>query len=336
MLIDIVIFFLGLSIVFYVLFGGADFGAGVLELITGQENGELISDAIAPVWEANHVWLILAVVILFMGFPEIYSTMSTYLHIPLLIVLIGIVLRGTAFTFRHYDVIKGRSSLWYGWAFKISSIITPLFLGITVGAMVLGQINSDPQTFYEGFIAPWFNAFCVFLGLFCLALFTFLAAVYLIGETKDEVHRKAFIKVARRINIAAVILGMLVFASAEWNGLPLFKLFYESWIAIVAVALATIILPFLWVSLGRSHVIRTRLLAGFQVFLILFAWFWIQYPVAIRTLNSIQSITFRQAAAPEVTLIQLTWALIVGSGIILPFLYFLIKTFKGAQFSNRS
>ena len=143
MLMEAIIFFLGFSIVFYVLFGGADFGAGVLEMISGNMNRKTIAHAIGPVWEANHVWLILVVVILFMGFPKIYSTLSLYLHIPLLIMLIGIVFRGTAFAFMHYDAIQGRSNRVYNWAFKISSIITPLFLGIVVGAVVLGRINPD-------------------------------------------------------------------------------------------------------------------------------------------------------------------------------------------------
>lgn len=334
MLIDVVIFFLGLSIVFYVLFGGADFGAGVLEIISGHRDRETIADAIGPVWEANHVWLILVVVILFMGFPKIYSTMSLYLHIPLLLMLVGIVLRGTAFTYMHYDAIKDRTNHVYNFIFKTSSVVTPLFLGMIVGAMVLGKINPDAESFYAGFIAPWFNLFSFSVGLFCLSIFTFLAGVYLIGEARNSEQRSAFITAAKRINSATVIIGALVFASAHWNGLPLLALFYESWVAIAAVVLATIILPFLWRSLHHSHVVRSRVLAGLQVNLILFAWFWVQYPVAINIGHGSESLTFYKAAAPPATMLQLVWALIIGSCIILPFLYFLMQTFKKSQFIN--
>jgi cytochrome d ubiquinol oxidase subunit II len=334
MLIDIVIFFLGLSMAFYVLFGGADFGAGVLELISGEQDRETIADAIGPVWEANHVWLILVVVILFMGFPEIYSTMSLYLHIPLLLMLVGIVLRGTAFTYMHYDAIKDRSNHVYNFIFKVSSVLTPLFLGVIVGAMVLGKIDPNAGSFYAAFIAPWLNVFSFSVGLFCVTLFTFLAAVYLIGETKKKQQTVAFITAAKRINVSAVFIGALVFTSAHWNGLPLLDMFYQSWVAVGAVIGATVILPLLWRSLHHSWITLSRMLAGAQIILILFAWFWVQYPVAINIGHGAQSLTFYNAVAPPATMLQLVIALVIGSCIILPFLYFLMKTFKGKQFAD--
>ncbi|HVV54815.1 MAG TPA: cytochrome d ubiquinol oxidase subunit II, partial [Mucilaginibacter sp.] len=102
----IVIGFLWLSLLLYLLLGGADFGAGIIELFTSDRNKaqarRITYRAIGPVWEANHMWLIIAIVILFVGFPQIYSTMSVHLHIPLAIMLLGIIARGTAFAFRSY------------------------------------------------------------------------------------------------------------------------------------------------------------------------------------------------------------------------------------------
>src|SRR5690606_4698833 len=96
---QVVIIFLWTSIVLYVLFGGADFGAGIIEMFTSKRNRQrtrtTLYHAIGPIWEANHMWLIIAIVILFVGFPDIYSTMSVYLHIPLAIMLLGIIARGT-------------------------------------------------------------------------------------------------------------------------------------------------------------------------------------------------------------------------------------------------
>ncbi len=172
MLIEIIIFFLGLSIVFYVLFGGADFGAGVLEILSGKGDRETIANAIGPVWEANHVWLILVVVILFMAFPKVYATMSVHLHIPLLIMLVGIVLRGTTFTYMHYDAIKDETNNIYNAVFKFSSVLTPFFLGMIAGAATLGRINPEAEHFVEAFIAPWFNLFSASVGLFTVTLFT--------------------------------------------------------------------------------------------------------------------------------------------------------------------
>ncbi|MGM0588437.1 MAG: cytochrome d ubiquinol oxidase subunit II [Bacteroidota bacterium] len=335
MLIDINIFFLGLALIFYVLFGGADFGAGIVETFSGKQNREAIAHAIGPVWEANHVWLVLVVVILFMGFPKIYSMMSLYLHLPLLLMLIGIVLRGTAFTYMHYDAIKDRSNNVYNAIFKISSVLTPFFLGIITGAMVLGKVNPNAGSFYEGFIAPWLNLFSITVGIFTIAIFGFLAAVYLIGESDDQELKEAFMKAAQRINGLVVVSGALVFLTAYWNDLPLLQRFLDSWVAMGLVLLATVILPITWQSLSKGAVIASRIYAGAQVLLIMLAWFWVQYPVVLNLTDPATDLTFHNSAAPEATLLQLTLALIVGSLIILPSLYFLMKTFKGEQFANK-
>src|SRR5262245_34373653 len=110
MLVHAILLFAYFALLFYLLFGGADYGAGILELFKGstlrEEQTKTINSAVGPVWEANHIWLIILVVILFSAFPGVYSTMSIALHIPLVFALIGIVMRGCAFTFRHYDAYK--------------------------------------------------------------------------------------------------------------------------------------------------------------------------------------------------------------------------------------
>jgi cytochrome d ubiquinol oxidase subunit II len=329
----IVIIFLGLSLLAYALLGGADFGAGIIEIFSGKVTKKTISHAIAPVWEANHMWLILMVVILFMGFPLIYSQMSLYLHIPLLILLIGIILRGTAFTFRHYDAIVDRSQVHYSFIFKLSSIIAPLFLGIITGALILGRINPEPTSFYEGFISPWLNGFCFMLGVFTCSLFAFLASVYLIGEAESPTIRERFLLFARNANVATIVSGGLVFVFAEWDGLPLSRMFLESQGALLGIILATISLPLLWWSLLKRQVVLPRLLAGFQTLMILGAWFWDQYPVILRYSNG-NYLGLFNTAAPEATLRQLALALLFGSLLILPSLFFLMKTFKAKTFSE--
>jgi len=131
-MIYVVIGFLWLSVCLYVILGGADFGAGIVELMTKKKNRKytekIMYESIAPVWEANHMWLIIAIVILFVGFPEIYTTLSTYLHIPLVLMLVGIIARGTAFTFRHYDAVEDRWQVIYTQIFYYASLLTPFFL----------------------------------------------------------------------------------------------------------------------------------------------------------------------------------------------------------------
>jgi len=329
----VVIVFLGLSLLAYALLGGADFGAGIIEIFSGKVTKKTITHAIAPVWEANHMWLILMVVILFVGFPLIYAQMSLYLHIPLLVLLVGIILRGTAFTFRHYDAVIDKSQDHYTFIFKLSSVIAPLFLGVITGAMILGNINPNPASFYEGFIDPWLNSFCFMLGIFTCCLFAFLAAVYLIGEAESILIRNRFLKFARNANIATVLSGGLVFVFAEANGLSLARMFLNSPGALTAVILATLSLPILWWSLVQGKVVLPRILAGFQTMMVLGAWFWDQYPAVLRYSNG-DYLSLFNSAAPEATMRQLALALLVGSLLILPALFFLMRTFKGSTFTE--
>src|SRR5687768_14224342 len=223
----VVIGFFWLSILLYFLLGGADFGAGIIEMFTSERRVRRTRDtlyhAIGPIWEANHMWLIIAIVILFVGFPVIYSTLSVHLHIPLLLMLMGIIARGTAFVFRHYDAVKDSLQNIYNRIFVWSSFVTPLFLGIMAGSMVSGKINPDAEDFYEAFLYPWLNAFSISVGFFTVALCGFLAAVYLVGEAESESDRRSFIRKARNSNIIAFGLGLIVFFAAEYENVPLVK-----------------------------------------------------------------------------------------------------------------
>jgi cytochrome d ubiquinol oxidase subunit II len=198
----------------YVLTGGADFGGGVWDMFaTGvrrERQRELIADSIAPIWEANHVWLIVVVVVLFTGFPSAFSMMGTVLHIPLTIMLIGIVLRGSAFVFRSYGPY-GRNR--WGLAFAITSVVTPLLLGSIIGSIATGAVADAAEkiggvtSFTEVFVRPWATAFPAAVGLFALALFAFLAATYLTVETRDDELREDF-------RIRAIAAAGAVFACA--------------------------------------------------------------------------------------------------------------------------
>lgn len=324
----LIIFFLSVSILLYVLLGGADFGAGMVETFIPNRYRSTISKAIGPVWEANHIWLILVVVILFMGFPRIYSAATLYLHLPVSLLLLGIVLRGSAFVFRHYDAFKetGPQEV-YSAIFRFSSFLAPFFLGTTAGAAIYGEIPFQVGSFGETFVQPWLNAFSFSVGGFTCCIFAFLAAVYLIGEVKDPADRKVFVKAARNWNIATVIAGALVFASAYASDFMLLNQFLANPLAMVAVLLATLALPVLWWSLLRQKVVLSRILAGFQVVMIMGAWFFVQYPVVMLFENR-RFLTLPTTAAPPATQQQLVIALIIGSLFIFPSLWFLMRTFK--------
>jgi cytochrome d ubiquinol oxidase subunit II len=327
----VVVTFLCLAILLYFLLGGADFGAGIIELFTSSKNRsktrQTMYHAIGPVWEANHMWLIIAIVILFVAFPNIYTTMSVYLHIPLAIMLIGIIARGTAFVFRHYDAVKDQMQVVYNKIFIYSSFITPLFLGVIAGSVISGKIDTQAANFVEAYIWSWLNWFSVAVGLFTVALCGFLAAIYLIGESKVEADRKRFIKKAEQMNIGAVIFGAMVFMAAAQEDVPLVNWVFENEIGLSAVVLASLSLVLLWYLLLKGKTKVLRLLAGFQVSMILLAISYAHFPNFIRLKNG-DALSLFTSMAPVKTVDSLAWALLLGSILILPFLGYLFYKFQ--------
>ncbi|MFC4210139.1 cytochrome d ubiquinol oxidase subunit II [Pedobacter lithocola] len=327
----VVITFLCLGILLYFLLGGADFGAGIIELFTSANNRsktrKTMYQAIGPVWEANHMWLIIAIVILFVGFPHIYTTMSVYLHIPLLIMLIGIIARGTAFVFRHYDAIKDDMHWIYNRIFRYSSFITPLFLGIIAGSLISGHIDTNAKDFSSAYIYSWLNWFSISVGLFTVALCGFLAAIYLIGETSEAYDKRRFIKKAEYMNIAAVVFGAMVFIAAQLDNIPLTDWVFKNPVGLSAIILASISLILLWYLLIKGKTQVLRILAGFQVTMILLAISYAHFPNFIRLKNG-DAISLFEAIGPEKTIYSLGMALLLGSILILPFLGYLFYKFQ--------
>src|SRR5260370_4882791 len=144
------------ALIIYALLGGADYGGDVRDLFAfgkrAPAQSALIADAIGPVWQANHVWLILVIVVLFTAFPPAFAAISIALHIPLTLLLIGIVLRGTTFTFRAHDAQRDSVQRRWSLLFSIASIITPVLLGIVLGAIASGTIRVDNGVWVSGFL----------------------------------------------------------------------------------------------------------------------------------------------------------------------------------------
>jgi cytochrome bd ubiquinol oxidase subunit II len=310
----------------YVLTGGADFGGGVWDLFaTGLRRGrqrELIADSIAPIWEANHVWLIIVVVVLFTGFPSAFSMLGTVLHIPLTIMVIGIVLRGSAFVFRSYGPY-GRTH--WGRAFAIASVITPLLFGTIIGSIATGAVADAAEkigaaTFSEVFVSPWAAAFPAAVGFFAVALFAFLAATYLTVDAEEEELRGDFrirgLAAAGAVFVCAAVALVLAHSAAPRVAIGVVGAFLiqaaTAFAAIAAIA-----------ALWLRHYRLARLAAAAQVSLILWGWMIAQYPYLIPP-----TLTIRDAAAPTVTLRLLAVGLAVGAVILLPSLHYMLRTFK--------
>lgn len=334
-MLTVVIIFLFFAILLYFLLGGADFGAGIIELFTSDNNKHrtraTMYQAIGPIWEANHMWLIIAVVILFVGFPDIYSNMCTYLHIPLLAMLMGVIARGTAFAFRSYDAIKGeRTQALYNSIFVYSSFLTPLFLGIIAGSAISRQIDFDATDFLTAYVYSWFNWFSIAVGLFTVALCGFLAAIYLIGEATDDYDVKRFIKKAKVLNAVAFFCGGLVFLSAETLNIHMAHWIFGNPVSRWAVIAASISLILLWITVSKGRKQMPRIFAAFQVSMILLSVGYTHYPNFIMGKNN-RNLSVLTNHATASTIDSLGTALLIGSLFILPALFYLFYSFRGKQ-----
>ena len=315
------------SLVLYALLGGADYGGGVWDLFAfgkrAQQQRKLIAEAIGPVWEANHVWIILLVVVLFTAFPPAFAAIATALHIPITLLLIGIVLRGTAFTFRTYDVQRDDVQRRWSLVFSIASIITPVLLGIILGAVASGTIRVENGAVTTGFFRSWLAPFPFAVGFFALALFAFLAAVYLTLETRDRALQDDF---RLRALIAGVIVGLLaltVFVLAGAGAPTVRAGISRSWWALALHVCTALFATGAFYALWTRQYRLARVCAAAQVTLILLGWAFAQYPHIVEP-----DITIFSAAAPRITLQLLLAALIAGALLLFPSYYYLFRIFK--------
>ncbi len=334
---------MALALTAYVLTGGADFGGGVWDLLARGERRAaqraLIADTIGPIWEANHVWLILVVVLLFSCFPAAYARLSTVLHIPLTLMLIGIVLRGSAFVFRAYDTQRDQAGRRWGRPFAVASAATPVLLGVCLGAVLSGAVGRVPLdgpavarlTFVERFVAPWAGAFAWAVGALVLALFAFLAAVYLTVEAEERVPDAALRRAladdfrgrAAAAGVAVVALGALALwlAPAGRDSVRAVVL-GGRWALLLQLLTAACALGGAAALGGRRWRLARFAAQGWATCLV-WGWAWAQYPLLVPPDG-----TIRGLAAPAVTLRLALVALATGTVILLPSFVYLFHVFK--------
>ena len=291
----------------------------------------LIARAMGPVWEANHVWLIFVVVILFTCFPPAFAAIATELHIPLTLMLIGIVLRGSAFVFRTYDSQRDDVQHRWGLVFSISSLLTPALLGVVIGAVTSGDAGVaatlTAPSFRQRFIAPWTSPFALAVGAMALSLFAFLAAVYLTVEAErkpglqDDFRRRA-LGAAAAVFVCA--LGTLLLSREQaprmMHVLTRSVLALPLQVATGLAALAAI------GALASRRYRFARVAAAAQLSLILWGWAAAVYPWIVPPTLSIES-----AAAGARTLRLTLVAVLCGFAVLVPSLAYLLRVFKSRQ-----
>ena len=319
-----------LALILYSLMGGADFGGGIWDLLAvgprASRQRSAIADAIGPIWEANHVWLILVVVLLFTGFPIGFAAMMTALNIPITAMLVCIVLRGSAFIFGKYDSKSDAVQRRWSRVFGLSSILTPFIQGMTLGALATGQIRVVDGKVVTGFFAGWWTLFAFGCGLFAIGLFAFLAAVYLTLDTKNQRDLQNDFRLrALWCGVALAPIAFGVFLTSK-QGAP--EMFYglTRWWPHMLLAWTSFFALGALLSLWLRWFVLARFAAIGQVTLILVGWSLAQYPHLITP-----DVTIDSAHAPEITLRLLVVALGLGVIVLMPSLIFLFRIFKGKE-----
>jgi cytochrome d ubiquinol oxidase subunit II len=316
-----------ISLVIYSLLGGADYGAGFWDLVCSgprkQGQRDLIARAIQPVWEANHIWLILLVVLMFSGFPAAFSSMCVGLAVPIFLILLGIVLRGSSYVFRAYFAGAVKTQLYWGKVFSISSSITPLFLGIVIGAISSDAVLMGDGKSENGFLHTWLRPFPLIVGLLSLSLFAYLSACYLAVETDDSELQEDFRKRALFSGFVSVMAAFATCVVAEHSAQRILDGLARSpngrLIEGEAAMAALVAFQALW---SRSYP-RARIAAAAQVGLIVIGWGVAQCPYLVRP-----ELTIFNSASPPNILVDIEIAVALGGAILIPSLILLLVIFK--------
>jgi cytochrome d ubiquinol oxidase subunit II len=311
----------------YFLLGGADFGGGVWDLLArgprAAAQRRAVEAAIGPIWEANHVWLILVVVVFFTGFPPAFAAISVALHVPLTLFVVGVVLRGSAFAFRASDTEGDVQQRRWGLIFSSASTIAPVLLGMMVGALCSGRIRISDGIVTGSFFTPWLAPFPLAVGLFALALCAFLAATYLTVEVTDEDLREDFRRRALGAGLVVGVLALAAFALSGQGGPRVRQaLMLRRWSwpfhALTATAAVTALAA---LRARRYRLARAAVVA--QTVLILLGWGLSQFPFVV-----VPDLTLMAAASSARAQRLLLIVLLAGLPVLVPSLIVLFRVFK--------
>ncbi len=323
---QIVLVFLWVGITAYVLFGGADFGAGLWDLLAGgAEQGKRerarIEHSIGPVWEANHVWLIFALVVVWTAFPTAFAAITATLSIPLTAVAFGVILRGSAFAFRKSVSEVGLQRL-FGASFALSSVVTPFFLGTAAGAIASGRV---PATIGEGDVLhSWITPTGLLGGVLAVGICSYLAAVYLCADARRSGEGDLAGRFRRRALLMGVLVGVVALGGIEvlhQDAPRLFSRLTGPALPVIVVSgvlgLASLVL------LQLRRYVAVRVTAALAVVGVLWGWAVGQYPMLLGTHLSID-----EGAAPASVLRPLVVCLVAGTALLVPSLLLLYGLFQ--------
>ncbi|HYL52481.1 MAG TPA: cytochrome d ubiquinol oxidase subunit II [Acidimicrobiia bacterium] len=313
------VMFVGITL--YALLAGADFGAGFWDLLAGDARRgraprALIEQSIGPVWEANHVWLIFVLVVLWTAFPTAFAPIMSTLYVPLTLAAVGIILRGASFAFRKsIDTLELRQL--FGATFASSSVLTPFMLGAVVGGVASGRVPAG--TSVGNVMRSWLNPTSALGGTMAVIVCSFLAAVYLTADAERH-HAELVLYFRTRALVSGVVAGVVAMAGVfvlrddaprlyhglTHRGAPL--------IVLSAIAgLSTLVL------VGRARYQLARYTAALAVVAVLWGWAAGQYPFMLE-----DTLRISDAAGAHATLVAVLVVLGIGSLFLVPTLLWLL------------
>jgi cytochrome d ubiquinol oxidase subunit II len=315
------------SLVLYVLLGGADYGAGIWDLLSGgplkEEQKNLIANAIRPIWEANHVWLILILVLLFAGFPRAFGAIMIALYVPIVLMVLGIVLRGSSFVFRAYSTVNSEMQRTCAYVFSTSSSVTPIFAGIVLASLSDDHVVVAGDESLNGYVFSWLNPFSLCVGLFTLALFAYLAATYLTFEAPSQKLREAFRQRAFAAGLITACFAVGSFVLTEWYARGLRDGLLHNGFAICAETASVVSLIVGELAIYRNRVGRARWMAAIFAASVVIGWASAQYPYISRPYLTITNSVLSENVIRDVFL-----ASIAGAVLLFPSLGLLLYVFK--------
>ena len=321
-----VLVFLWAGLSGYALLGGADFGAGFWDLLAGgarrgAAQRQLIEHSIGPVWEANHVWLVFVLVVLWTGFPAAFSSITSTLYIPLTCAALGVILRGSAFAFR-----KSVNEVWlrrmFGAAFAASSVITPFFLGAVVGAIASGRV--PPGVAAGPVFSSWLNPTSALGGILAIGTCAYLAAIYLTADARRTGQHQLAAAFRLRGLISGVVTGALAIGGIAILRADAPVLYRGLTGRALPLVVASGILGLVSLSLlARRRSTPVRITAAGAVLCIIWGWAAAQYPLML-----VPGLTVHAAAAPQSSLAALVIGLGTGAVLFLPAMALLFAIFQ--------
>jgi cytochrome d ubiquinol oxidase subunit II len=293
---------LAISILLYVLLDGVDLGVGLLfGLAKGEGQRGAMLSAVAPIWDGNETWLVVSAVILWGAFPVVYATLLSAFYLPLILMLLGLILRGVAFEFRY----KTRRLRWiWDVSFAGGSLIATFIQGMTVGALVEGLQFTNGQ--YSGGPVGWLTPFAVLCGIGLCLGYALLGACWLVRKCEKGVRRTARRQISK-LAIGVLAFLVLVFAYALAEHLPILHRWIDRPYLFVFPAIGALAATVLALSILRHndywpfHMVALIFASAFGTLALSFWPYMIPFVITVDA-----------AAAPQSSLIFMFW----GCGVV--------------------